>query len=107
MPPLRQSFARHRPAHNANEDWALTGPPIGINEGAHSIVLSYELETEHGNTAVEIHIERNDWRKVLTTMVEADQLATLNAVSSNLNHLLEGLSEDEIGAVREIFDRLF
>lgn len=69
-------------------------------------MLSYKLETGLGFFVVETLIERNDWRKVLTTMVEVDRLAALMAVSIDLQDMLEGLSEDEIDAVTEFFESL-
>lgn len=105
MQKLRRSFTRQRPV-DRNNTWTHSGPPINVSSDGHSFVLSCKLETGLGYSVVETLIERNDWRKVLTTMVEVDRLAALMAVSMNLQDMLEGLSEDEIDAVTEIFESL-
>ena len=103
MQELRRSFTRQRPTDSDNM-WTQSGPPINISSDWHRFVLSCELRTGSAYSAVETLIYRNDWRKVLTTMVEVDREAALVAVSLNLNHLLEGMSEHEIAAVKEIFE---
>ena len=80
MQKLTKSFARHRPAFSTKK-----GPPVNISTDRRRFMLSCKLRTSRGYSTVETLIDRNDWRKVLTTMVDVDRKAALTAISVNLD----------------------